>query len=801
MRDEKRAGGYLIRKLEKMNRRLVELENTKAELQQVRELLQKERRTFFPILHKAPYGIALIDKEGKFIYINPAFTNMTGYALKDISAGRDWFHKASPFPAYRNQIIESWRRDIIQKDIERIFSVVCKEGEIKEIEFKPSLMDDGTIVVILSDITERKRAEEALCRSEEQYRLITENTTDLVCTLDLQGNFSYVSPSFKEVLGYTPEELTGFNAFSLIHPDDRETVVKIYQQPLINRQGRRAEFRCRNKNGHWRIFESAGNWIIGGNGNPQKGVIVSRDITERKQGEEALRDSEEKFRDLVENINDVIYTVSKDGIISYISPIVEQVLGYKPAEVIGQPFTRFIHEEDLSKIKEPFPELIEGKHKPGDYRMVGKNGEVRWICTSSRPFYKGSNVVGIRGSLSDITERKQAEEKMAALQEQLRQSQKLEAIGRLAGGIAHDFNNILAVIQGYSELCLFKIAREDPMREDIETIKNAAKRAANLISQLLAFSRRQTMEMKVIDLNPFLQNIEKMLHRVIGEDVEIVMVLADDLGRVKVDPGQIEQIILNLAVNARDAMPSGGKLIIETANVTLAETYRQNSIELKPGHYVMTSMTDTGLGMAQKVKEQIFEPFFTTKEIGKGTGLGLSVVYGIVKQSGGHIGVDSQPGKGTTFRIYFPRMDGPAQEVEDKEVTGLPGGNETILLVEDDEGVRKLTTRVLRKQGYKVLEASQGKEAFSLCVEQKVPIHLMVTDMVMPEITGVALARRLIQFYPEMKVLYMSGYTSDWLALGDGNLGKGIEFIRKPFTLDKLARKIREVLDRQSITT
>lgn len=676
MRDENIARGCLIRKLQKLNQGIVEWEKTKAQLKQAQELLQKERETFFPILHKAPYGIALIDNDGKFIYINPAFTNITGYALEDISSGRKWFHIVSFFVEYREEIIKSQKRDVVEKCIEKTFSITCKNGEIKEIEFRPTLLDDGRIVVILFDITERKRAEEALSHSEEQYRLIAENTKDLICTLDLQGNFHYVSPSFKEVLGYSPEELRDLNAFSLIHPDDREPTMKIYQQALINKEARNAEFRFRHKNGNWCVFESVGNWIFNGNGAPRESVLVSRDITERKQ----------------------------------------------------------------------------------------------------------------------------AEEKMAALQVQLGQSQKMEAIGRLAGGIAHDFNNILAVIQGYSDLCLSGIPKENPLREDIQEITNAVKRAANLISQLLAFSRRQTMEMEVINLNPLLQNLEKMLRRVIGEDVELVTTLPDDLGRVKADPGQIEQILLNLTVNARDAMPSGGKLTIETANVTLKENNRQNHMVLTPGHYVMISITDTGLGMTQEVKERIFEPFFTTKEIGKGTGLGLSMVYGIVKQSGGHIGVDSEPGKGATFRIYLPRVDEPVVEVDEKEIGGPPLGNETILVVEDEEEVRKLVARSLKKQGYKVLEASQGKEVFSLCEEQGGPIHLMVTDVVMPEMTGVELAKHIKQVYPEIKVLYMSGYTSDRVAVDCENVEKGIEFIQKPFTGYKLARKIREVLDKQSST-
>ena len=474
-----------------------------------------------------------------------------------------------------------------------------------------------------------------------------------------------------------------------------------------------------------------------------------------------------------------------------------QTLKMERRNLLRKSFNKFIDPGDSDRFYFCRKKVLENSSK--------QTCELKMQKADGVPFFSQLDIIKVgegrlRVAVSDISERKQAEEKMAVLQEQFRQSQKLEAIGRLAGGIAHDFNNILAIIQGYGELCLFKIAKEDPMRQDIQAIIKAGKRAANLVGQLLIFSRRQAMEMKVIELNSLLQNLEKMLRRVIGEDVELVTVLADNLGRVKGDSGQIEQILLNLAVNARDAMPSGGKLTIETANVTLDETFRQNPIGLKPGHYVMISMTDTGLGLTQKVKEQIFDPFFTTKEIGKGTGLGLSIVYGIVKQSGGDIWVDSGLGKGTTFRIYLPRVDEVVGEVEEKEVSGLPRGNETILVVEDEEEVRKLTARILRKQGYNVLEASQGKEAFSLCEEQEGPIHLMVTDVLMPGLTGAELAKRFTQLYPEMKVLYMSGYTSDRFAIGHENLEKGMEFIQKPFSIDRLAKKIREVLDKQFST-
>ena len=518
---------------------------------------------------------------------------------------------------------------------------------------------------------------------------------------------------------------------------------------------------------------------------------------ELRQSRTLAEESRDRYLDLYDFAPVSYFTLDEHSRVVEANLTGCQMLKMERRNLLRKSFNKFIDPGDSDRFYFCRKKVLENSSKQTYDLKMRKADDV--------PFFAQLDSIKVgegrlRVAVSDISERKQAEEKMAVLQEQFRQSQKLEAIGRLAGGIAHDFNNILAIIQGYSELCLFKIEKEDPMRQDIQTIIKAGKRAANLVGQLLIFSRRQAMEMKVIELNSLLQNLEKMLRRVIGEDVELVTVLADNLGRVKGDSGQIEQILLNLAVNARDAMPSGGKLTIETANVTLDETFRQNPIGLKPGHYVMISMTDTGLGLTQKVKEQIFEPFFTTKEIGKGTGLGLSIVYGIVKQSGGDILVDSGLGKGTTFRIYLPRVDEVVGEVEEKEVSGLPRGNETILVVEDEEEVRKLTARILRKQGYNVLEASQGKEAFSLCEEQEGPIHLMVTDVLMPGLTGAELAKRFTQLYPEMKVLYMSGYTSDRFAIGHGNLEKGLEFIQKPFSIDRLAKKIREVLDKQFST-
>jgi CheY-like chemotaxis protein len=372
----------------------------------------------------------------------------------------------------------------------------------------------------------------------------------------------------------------------------------------------------------------------------------------------------------------------------------------------------------------------------------------------------------------------------------------MEAIGRLAGGVAHDFNNILTVIKGYSQLSLTEMKEGEPLRENIEEIKKSADRAADLTRQLLAFSRRQVMEMKVLDLNDLLRNLDKMLHRVIGEDIELATILEENLGRVETDPGQIEQVIMNLAVNARDAMSKGGKLTIETANVDLDQAYARAHVAVKPGPYVMISASDTGVGMPPEIRDRIFEPFFTTKEKGKGTGLGLSTVYGIVKQSGGNIWVYSEPEKGTTFKIYLPRVDEPFEELKEKLAKEeLPRGNETILIVEDEEDVLKLAGRILSRQGYHILEASGGEEALRICKKRKEPFHLLLTDVVMPQMSGRQLEEQLSRVCQDFKVLYMSGYTDNAI-VHHGILEKGLSFLQKPFTLEGLLRKVREVLDK-----
>ncbi len=521
----------------------------------------------------------------------------------------------------------------------------------------------------------------------------------------------------------------------------------------------------------------------------------------RKRSEQALRESEERYRSILESVEDGYYEVDIAGNFTFFNDSMCQILGYSKEEMMGMNNRQYTDQKNAKKLYQAFNKVFrtEQSAKGCEWEIIKKDGTKRDVDASVSLIKDISgNRIGFRGIVRDITERKQVEKEMAALQEQLRQSQKIEAIGQLAGGIAHDFNNSLTLIKTCSQLALMDLKAGDPLRGTFEMIDKATQQSANLTRQLLAFSRRQIMEMKVIDLNNLLLEMDKMLHRIIGEDIELVSVLAEDLGRVQVDPGQVEQVIINLALNARDAMPRGGKLTIETAKVDLDEAYVNGHVGVKPGRYVRIAVSDTGVGMTTEVREKIFEPFFTTKEKGKGTGLGLSTVYGIVKQSGGNIWVYSEPGKGATFKVYLPQVEEPLEEEKEKArrlERELPHGGETVLVAEDDGDVRSLVVQILKKQGYKVLDAANGEEAFTICEKHEGSIDLLVTDVVMPVMSGRELTDRLLLLHPKIKVLYMSGYTDDTV-VRHGVLEEGVNFFQKPFSMEALVLKLREVLDK-----
>ena len=513
-----------------------------------------------------------------------------------------------------------------------------------------------------------------------------------------------------------------------------------------------------------------------------------------QRAEHARRTSEQRYRTVVESINDVIFRLDAQGTITYISPVIEQIAGYRPEEVIGHAFAEYVQREDLAALQESWQRTLAGQAEPVIFRIRRRDGDIRTVRTSSRlTLGEEGQPVAVTGRLSDISEQ-------LRLEERLRQAQKMETVGRLAGGVAHDFNNLLTVINGFSEILLSSMASDDPYRLDVEQIHHAGTRAADLVRRLLSFSRQQPVERKIVDINQVVGELAKMLQRIIGEDVQLDLDLMASDPLVMADQGQLEQVLINLAANARDAIgdlqAGGGTLSIETANVTLREGFNVSHLKCQPGPNVRLSIRDTGVGMAEGVRDHIFEPFFTTKDVDKGTGLGLAMVYGIAEEFGGCIDVVSAPGEGTTFCIYLPQVgtERPNDDVSKAQADVAERGHETILVIEHQEEVCQFVRQMLERLGYTVLSCSGAREALALCQAETQPkVDLLLVDVVMPQMSGPELVEQMRETRPDLKSLYMSGYADR--AIGTRSwLGSGENIICKPFVLAEVARQIRRVL-------
>ena len=634
------------------------------------------------------------------------------------------------------------------------------------------------------------RIRRQLLEREELFHLISDNAADMIAVVDMDGRRIYNSLSYQKVLGYSSEELQASSAFEQIHPDDRERVKKAADDARRSGIGKTLEYRLRHKNGEWLVLESTSSVIRDAQGAPEKLVIVNRDVSERKRTEEALRRLETGFRSVVEDAPYGIYRASTAGRFQQVNPALQKMLGYELTEELlakDLPSEIFRHAGEYQRLIELFTRTQEIK----DIEMEWERKDATLItvlCSGRRVNDENGALAHFEVFVEDVTEKR-------VLEKQLRMAQKMEAIGRLSGGIAHDFNNLLGVIIGYSRVLKRELGASNPLSEHALEIEKAGQRAASLTKQLLAFSRQQVLTPAVLNLNSLASDMEKMLPQLLGEDIEVTLVLDPLLGNVKADQSQIEQVIMNLAVNARDAMPMGGKLKIETANADLDDAYTRLHPGSKVGSFVLLAVTDTGMGMDAVTLTHIFEPFFTTKERGKGTGLGLATVYGIVKQSNGYTGVDSSPGKGTSFQIYLPRYAGqPAVDEVKPDSPDMIRGSETILLAEDSEPLRKLVKTYLDSAGFRVFSAESGEAALELSTRIGVTLDLLLTDVVMPGMNGRALAEHLLSRQPGMKVLYMSGYTDTFIA-GHGVLDPGMHLLHKPFTEEVFLRKVREVLD------
>ena len=650
---------------------------------------------------------------------------------------------------------------------------------------------------VYTDITMRKKVEEALKNSEAFLRKIFD-VSPIGIVLLVERVFMKVNDYICSISGYTEEELLGQNTRIFYSNDSEFNRVGEEISPQMEKGGiGMTESHIRRKDGL--IINVLLCMSRLDATDIQKGVVVTiQDVTERKQAEEALKKNEAMLKSLLD-ATPIGVSLLVDRVHVKVNNSLCRILGYSEGELLGQSIKIFYSSDNEYK---KLDELYEQMERDGiaikESQIKRKDGASLDVILCLSPFDTNDKSAGVALTILDITGQKKMEAERTHLEELLLHSQKIESLGRLAGGIAHDFNNLLTAIMGNTEMVMRQLDPSGKPYSRLGVIKNAAEGAANLTKQLLAFSRKQIIEPKIIDLNDLIEHVHKMILTLIGENIKLSIVPCRDLSPIKADPGQIEQVIINLAVNARDAMPAGGNLTIETSGIYLDERYFQIHPDVLPGNYVMMAITDTGSGMSKDVLNHIFEPFFTTKDLGRGTGLGLSTVYGIVKQNGGTIEIYSEISQGTVFKVYFPassqlKIDSP----EPEETSIMPAGMETILIAEDKSEVLEFCRDVLVQLGYKILTAMSGEEALSIAENYKENIDLLMTDIVLPGINGRITAEKLSALRPGIKILYNSGYTAEVIDK-QGILEKGINFISKPFTSQKLSVKIREILDKKS---
>jgi PAS domain S-box-containing protein len=747
-----------------------------------------------------PQRIFIKDLNSVYTWCNDNYARDLGVPPEEV-VGKD------DFAFFPRELAEGYRSDDhavmttgAQKDIEEKYVLAGVERWAHTVKV-PYFDEHGHtvgVLGILEDITERKRSEEKQQEEHNRAEQYLDIAGVILVGISSDQTINLINRKGCELLGYSQAELIGRNWFDLCLPEQVRDHVKGIFSRLMNGELEPVEHvesyvvtragEERTIAWHNTVVRDAAGMIIGT-------LSSGEDITERKLAEEALRRSEEKFSKAFQQAP-LLMTFSRvdDGTYIDINEKFVEISGFSREEAIGKTSTElgWISPEDRKRLIE----LLQAQGRISGIEITLHARDKREVVC----LYNGELIMTRGGQqlLSialDISERKKAQEEKERLQVQLLQAQKIEAVGRLAGGVAHDFNNMLSIIIGHAEMVLDQVAPDDPIYQDVIEMKHAAERSADLTRQLLAFARRQTISPKILDLNDTASGILKMLRRLIGEDINLAWVPGLDVWPVKMDPGQIDQILANLAVNARDAIGGVGTMTIETANVVFDETYCLAHEGFMPGSYVLLAVSDTGAGMDRETLDRVFDPFFTTKELGKGTGLGLSTVYGIVKQNNGFINVYSEPGRGTTFKIYIPRAEEKLLDVAAPEAMKDLRGTETVLLVEDEGSILALGKTILERRGYVVLAAQSPGEAMAMAQNHPGPIHLLITDVVMPEMNGRDLRDRLNAVKPGFKCIFMSGYTANVIA-HHGVLEEGIDFLEKPFSVKTLAEKVRGVLDR-----
>jgi PAS domain S-box-containing protein len=780
------------------------LEHEIAERRRVEEALRESEELYRQAFEQSNDGI-VITQDGRYVFINQVFLRTIGRSMEELLGKTlgafvhpddrerlaDYARRrraGEPAPSnYELRIIRS-DGSLVQVDV-NVIEVVYKGGR--------------AFLAYLRDITERKKAEEQLRQSEEKYRHLVDHAPAGIYQVDFRSRrFISVNDVMCQYTGYTRDEFLTLDPLRILTEDSLEPFLKRMADvmegiPISDS----VEYKIRGKNGRefWVLLHNS---FLYEEGRPVISTVIIHDITERRQTEQALRESEERYRTLVETSPDSIILYSLTGEILAASGQTAAMYGASStAEFMKEVRTVFdlLTDEGREKAAANFSRtLAKGHSEKNEYRIrLRDQSQIDVEINSSLVRDASGEPRAFISVVRDITDRKRAEEERERLQMQLLQAQKMESVGRLAGGVAHDFNNILAAVMGYTEMSLLLATPGTKLHQNLQEILKAAGRSADLTGQLLAFARRQVTSPKVLNLNDTVGGMLKMLQRLIGEDVELAWIPGHDLWNVRIDTSQVDQVLANLLVNARDAISGAGRVTIETRNLEVDEGFIARHGEFAPGGYVLLSVSDTGCGMDRETLEHVFEPFFTTKEIGKGTGLGLAMVFGIVRQNEGFIHAYSEPGQGTTFRIYLPRVaSARPEQSQPGEAVKPRRGEETILLAEDDEAVLMLTRSVLEALGYRVITAGTPDRAIQVVGESKETIHLLLTDVVMPGMNGRDLAERLVSLRPGLKCLFMSGYPADVIA-HHGILEEGIHFVQKPFSIQALSEAVRRVLDQE----
>lgn len=758
-----------------------------TERKRAEQTLREREARFQKIFENAGTGIAIADSHGRLLECNPAFCSLLGYSMEELRQTSFASHIHPDDRETNLAQIERLRTGQIQAfEIENRYR--HKDGRSVWVHKFTSLLpgespEPKSMMALITDVTARRAAEQALRESEQRHREIMDVLPGAVF-VHADNKIVFCNPAFVRLVGAAnADDLLGKSPFDIVHPDHHQFVrARIEARRQSNTLTPGMEMAIVRLDGRAvPVYSVAAAF----SGYAQRAILVAlSDLTERERSMELLRS-------VLKSVQDAILTIDENGVIQSANPGAERAFGYSEAELVGQKIGVLMP----PPYREEHDGYVANYLRTGVARVIGTGREAEALHRDGTRFPVEITVTEFRlegerrftGVVRDITARQR-------LEAELQQAQKMEAVGRLAGGVAHDFNNLLTVINGYSDMLLSKMPEPPLTREFLVAIRDAGDRAARLTQQLLAFSRKAVVEPRVIDLNELVKQSAKLLRRLIGEDILLEVVQDPDLPPIKADYGQIEQLVMNLVVNARDAMPTGGRLTILTKKVVPTPEQARNHVDFKPGIHAQIAVVDTGHGMTDEVKNRIFEPFFTTKGIGKGTGLGLAVVHGVVTQCGGHVDVQSTVGEGTTFQLRFPAFEGESPRAELAEKRIAASGRETILLVEDEESVRAIARRALEEQGYKVLETGRGVDAIRLATEHDEPIDLLVTDVVMPEVGGRQLADAVRAHRPGVRVLYISGYTDDSV-VHHGVLDASDAFLQKPFTPTALARKVRAVLD------